>query len=85
MECYGWHRDGRIVAKFKSFPVPIRPTDIPLVQHNGFIYKCTGCGADIPDGTAVYETIKDGMVVGLRMRGGTAPDGPIIHECGEVG
>lgn len=73
------------MAEFNTFPVPIHPTDTPLVQHAGFIYKCTGCGDDIPDGTAVYETVGDGMVIGLRMRGGTDPHGPIIHECGEVG
>lgn len=70
------------MVKFTSFPVPISSDDIPLVQHAGFDYRCTGCGASVPDGVRIYETIKDGMVVGLRMEGG--PDGRFAHQCGQV-
>lgn len=71
-----------IVAEFIPFPVPINPGDLPLVQHAGFDYVCTGCGAHVPDGTWIYETIDDGVIVGLRMR--SDRDGPVIHECGQV-
>jgi hypothetical protein len=71
------------VSKFKPFPVPVQTTDTPLVQHAGFDYICTGCGEHIPDGVHVYEMIKDGMVIGLRMAVGA--DGPVVHQCGEVG
>lgn len=71
------------MAKFAPFPEPRKPTDIPLVQHAGVDYRCTGCGERVPDGVRIYETVKDGMVVGLRMEGG--PDGQFRHECGKVG
>jgi hypothetical protein len=71
------------VSNFKPFPVPIHTTDIPLVQHAGVDYTCTGCGEHIPDGVHIHETIKDGMVIGLRMIAGV--DGPVVHQCGKVG
>jgi hypothetical protein len=71
------------VSKFKPFPVPIQITDTPLVQHAGFDYICTGCGEHVPDGVHIQETIKDGMVIGLRMIVGA--DGPVVHQCGKVG
>lgn len=50
------------------------------MQHAGIDYICTGCGAHIPDGVHIYETVKDGMIIGLRVQRGH--DGPVIHECG---
>jgi hypothetical protein len=69
--------------KFKPFPVPIKTTDTPLVQHAGVDYTCTGCGEHVPAGLHIHETINDGMVIGLRMIAGA--DGPVVHQCGEVG
>jgi hypothetical protein len=71
------------VSKFKPFPVPIQITDTPLVQHAGVDYTCTGCGTHVPSGIHIHETINDGMVIGLRMIAGA--DGPVVHQCGEVG
>jgi hypothetical protein len=68
--------------KFTPFPAPVHPNDTPLVQHAGIDYRCTGCGAVVPDGVWIYETVKDGMVVGLRMEGGSS--GQFTHRCGEV-
>lgn len=64
------------------FPAPTESHHTPLVQHAGHHYLCTGCGGDVPDGVRVYETIEDGMVVGLTMRAGISDDGPIAHQCG---
>jgi hypothetical protein len=71
-----------MMAKFKAFPVPINPTDTPLVQHAGFDYVCTGCGEHVPDNVRIYETIEDDMVIGLRMIAGASDDGPLVHQCG---
>lgn len=70
------------MTEFTPFPEPRSPEDIPLVQHAGFDYICTGCGEHIPDGTWIYETVEDGMVIGLRMQNG--PDGDTVHSCGTV-
>jgi hypothetical protein len=70
------------MATFTAFPEPKQSTDVPLVQHAGAHYTCTGCGAWVPDGVRIYETVKDGMVVGMRMEGG--PDGQFQHQCGHV-
>lgn len=70
------------LREFTSFPVPHTPDDMPLVRHAGFDYTCTGCGTHIPDGVWIHETVKDGMVIGLRMVNGA--DGDVIHQCGEV-
>lgn len=64
------------------FPAPTEYNHTPLVQHAGHHYLCTGCGGDVPDGVRIQETIVEGMVIGMRMRAGTDPDGPIVHECG---
>jgi hypothetical protein len=70
------------MAEFTPFPVPIKSTDVPLVKHAGFDYVCSGCDVHVPDGLRIAETIKDGMVIGLRMTSGI--EGPIIHQCGQV-
>lgn len=70
------------MAKFTPFPEPKKPTDTPLVQHAGVDYRCTGCGGRVPDGVRIYETVKDGTVVGMRMEGGSS--GQFTHQCGEV-
>ena len=66
------------------FPVPTEANHIPLVQHAGADYVCTGCGEHVPDNLRIYETIEDGMVVGLRMTAGASDDGPLVHQCGQV-
>lgn len=66
------------------FPVPTEDNHIPLVQHAGPDYVCTGCGGRVPDGLRIYETVADDEVIGLTMRAGIADDGPIVHECGQV-
>lgn len=71
------------IHEFVPFPVPIHPNDTPLVQHAGEDYRCTGCGAAVPDGVRIHETVKDGVVQGMRMEGG--PDGQFRHQCGQVG
>jgi hypothetical protein len=69
------------MTKFTPFPVPIKPTDTPLVQHAGAHYRCSGCEFEpVPDGVHIHETVKDGMVIGLRIQRGH--DGPVIHACG---
>lgn len=68
--------------KFKAFKAPVLPKDVPLVQNDGLIYKCSGCGGPVPDGVWIFEKIEDGMVVGMTMKRGD--DGPIVHQCGEV-
>jgi hypothetical protein len=70
------------VADFTPFPVPVKPSGKPLVQHAGFDYLCTGCGEHVPDGLCIYEEVEDGMVVGLRMTGGQG--GSAVHQCGRV-
>jgi hypothetical protein len=65
---------------FTPFKNPVHPDDTPLVQHAGFEYKCTGCGAPVPDGVHIYETVEDGMVIGLKVRRGL--EGPVLHACG---
>jgi hypothetical protein len=83
-------------AKFTAFPVPVHAEDIPLVTPAGADYRCSGCGGVVPAGAWLFETIRDGMVVGLtaRMPGSTASphvvastvdhaDGEIVHQCGE--
>jgi hypothetical protein len=69
------------MAKFKAFPVPTKPTDTPLVTPDGYHYRCSGCGAEVPEGVWIAETIEDGMVVGLSMRIGR--DGADVHQCGK--
>jgi hypothetical protein len=69
------------MAEFTSFPEPKSATDKPLVQHAGIDYRCSGCGEAVPDGVRIYETVREGMVVGMRMEGG--PDGQFRHSCGE--
>jgi hypothetical protein len=71
-----------VAREFESFPVPIHREDTPLVQHAGYDYICTGCGGRVPDGVRIYENVKNGMVIGMRMEGG--PDGRFRHQCGEV-
>jgi hypothetical protein len=66
------------------FPVPTEAHHTPLVQHAGFDYVCTGCGARIPDNVRIHEVIRDDMVVGLRMTAGASDDGPLVHSCGEA-
>lgn len=70
------------VHEFEPFPVPVHRGDTPLVQHAGYDYICTGCGGRVPDGVIIHETVRDGMVVGMRMDGG--PDGEFRHQCGEI-
>lgn len=67
-------------ADFTPFPVPRTAEDKPLFTHNGFDYKCTGCGGPIPDGAWITEDVEGGMVVGLLVRKGQ--DGPVVHACG---
>lgn len=66
------------------FPVPTEANHIPLVQHAGTDYVCTGCGERVPDGLRIFETVEDGMVIGLRMTAGADNDGPLIHTCGRT-
>jgi hypothetical protein len=73
-------RRGGQSAGFTPFPEPLEQTDVPLVVHNGFQYRCSGCGGDVPDGAWLDEDIADGMVVGLLARHGQ--DGPVVHACG---
>jgi hypothetical protein len=68
------------MAKFTPFPVPAARGDLPLVQHAGNAYTCTGCGGPVPDGVWLHETVEDGMVVGLLARIGA--DGDVVHKCG---
>jgi hypothetical protein len=69
--------------RFSPFPVPVKPDDTPLVTPNGGEYRCSGCHGSVPSGAWLFETIRDGMVVGIRAQLG--PDGPEVHRCGEVG
>jgi hypothetical protein len=71
-----------VKPKFTPFPVPIKSTDMPLVQHAGADYICTGCSEHIPSGVHIHEIIDNGMVIGLRMIAGA--DGPVVHACGEA-
>jgi hypothetical protein len=66
------------------FPVPAEANHIPLVQHAGPDYVCTGCGEHVPDGLRIYEKVIDGMVVGLRMTAGASDAGPLVHRCGRT-
>jgi hypothetical protein len=67
------------MAKFKPFPY-----GEPLVTPAGNVYRCTGCGGDVRDGMLVYETVRDGKVVGIRALAGLpGPGVPVTHECGE--
>jgi hypothetical protein len=66
--------------KFEPFPEPRKQGDTPLVVHNGFQYRCSGCGGDVPDGAWLEEDIDDGMVVGLLVRAGQG--GHVVHACG---
>jgi hypothetical protein len=87
-----------MAEKFTPFPVPLHAGDLPLVTHAGANYRCSGCGATVPAGVRLYETVEDGMVVGLvaMLPGGQdAPhagvvytaahdlDGEIVHACGK--
>lgn len=68
------------MPRFKPFPEPKAPDDLPLVQHAGFAYRCTGCGGEVPDGAWLDEDVVDGTVKGLRATAG--PGGPEVHACG---
>lgn len=67
---------------FTPFAVPVGHDDVPLVQHAGAAYRCTGCGGPVPDGAWLYETVEDGLVVGLRATAGAG--GHDIHRCGKA-
>ena len=67
--------------RFTPFPVPVQPSDTPLVTHAGDVYRCSGCGGDVPAGSWLHETVADGKVVGLLAQEG--PDGPVVHSCGQ--
>jgi hypothetical protein len=76
------------MAEFAPFRVPVVPYDaitgdgdVPLVTPAGTQYRCSGCGALVPPGVWITETVVDGMVVGLSMRLGA--DGPHVHACGQ--
>jgi len=87
------------MTSFTPFPVPRRPEDTPLVVHAGADYRCSGCGGTVPAGAWLFETVRDGMVVGLlaRIAGSSQTsanphmhasavdhaDGEIVHSCGE--
>jgi len=65
-----------MAEKFTPFPVPIHADDTSLVAPDGGAYRCSGCGGEVPDGVRLYETVEDGMVVGLlamRPGGANAP------------
>jgi hypothetical protein len=86
------------MAEFVPFPVPTRPEDTPLVVHAGADYRCSGCGGVVPAGAWLFESVHDGMVVGLIARRPGASglsgnphqvasavdhaDGEILHSCG---
>lgn len=71
---------------FSPFPVPQDPiNDLPLVTRDstGRAYRCSGCGVEgLPDGMWVFDMVRDGEVVGLRMT--TGPDTAVIHRCGDT-
>lgn len=67
--------------RFTPFPVPVHHEDLPLVTAAGFTLRCSGCGADVPEGVWITEVIDDRMVVGLSMRMGS--DGAYVHACGK--
>lgn len=67
-------------TSFTPFPEPKTGEDVQLVVHAGFQYKCSGCGGPVPDGAWIYEDIRDGMVVGLKVTSGLG--GPVVHACG---
>lgn len=68
------------MAEFTPFPA-----GEPLCTPAGTVYRCTGCGGNIRDGMLVYETVRDGEVVGIRAYPGLRYPGlPATHECGEA-
>jgi hypothetical protein len=70
------------MAEFAPFKNPVHPIDdTPLLQHAGANYKCSGCG-EVGDwsGMQIYETVEEGMVIGLRVQGG--PGATPVHACG---
>lgn len=71
---------GRTVD-FVPFPVPVHRDDLPLVIREGPRYRCMGCGGRVPDGAWLFETIRDGLVVGILAQKG--PTGPVVHSCGD--
>lgn len=54
-----------MAEEFTPFPVPVHAGDLPLVVPVGADYRCSGCGGTVPAGVRMYETVEDGMVVGL--------------------
>jgi hypothetical protein len=85
-----------MAEEFTPFPVPVHPGDTPLVVADGGDYRCSGCGGRVPSGMLLYETVEDGMVVGLTAREAASegtnplslhtaaanPTGAITHQCG---
>jgi len=71
------------MGEFTPFKNPAHPIDdLPLLQHAGANYKCTGCGA-VGDwhGMQLYPTVdENGMVIGLCVR--ASPEAPPVHVCG---
>jgi hypothetical protein len=83
------------MGEFVPFPVPTHAGDTPLVVPDGNAYRCSGCGEGVPEGSWLFEVVRDGMVVGLLARvAGTQAnphaihtaahqaDGEITHRCG---
>lgn len=68
------------MATFEPFPEPKAAGDLPLVQHAGFAYRCTGCGGEVPDGAWLDEDIAKSKVIGIRATAGQG--GPVVHACG---
>jgi hypothetical protein len=65
---------------FTPFPVPVHAGDTPLVTPDKGDYRCSGCGGKVPDGVRLYETIEDGMVVGLLAMGPGDANAPALTQ-----
>jgi hypothetical protein len=69
-----------MAQEFTPFPVPVDPADTPLVVPAGPDYRCSGCGGTVPAGVRLYETIEDGMVVGLLAMGPGDANAPTLSQ-----